>query len=145
MSNLAFNKCKNKNDLRDVYRYDADAFAETSDFEWSIASLEKEQAEGWDIYSVSVDSEIIAACFLKNDGKTLHTKNTSVKISYQGQGVSHLIKEFYEKCAREQKAKEIINYCAVDNFRNIALNESHGYSKLPGDKNSEIVLWKKKI
>jgi RimJ/RimL family protein N-acetyltransferase len=145
MAQAKFKLCKNDSDLKEVYRYDADAFAETSDFEWTIASLKKTQEQGWDIFSVSLDQEIIAACFTKITGKSLHSKNTAIKLSFQGMGISHQIKEFFEDYAKKNKLTSIINYCAVDNFRNIALNESHGYIKLPAEKNSEVIQWKKKV
>ena len=45
------------------------------------------------------------------------------------------------------KAKEIINFCGIDNFRMYSLNESHGYQKTGrklGD-NGQVVEWKKLV
>ena len=52
--------------------------------------------------------------------------------------------EFYEEIALEKKIKKIINLCPVDNFRTIALNESHGYSRTGlTHQDGEIVEWEK--
>ncbi len=144
---LVFKKCETEDDLKDVYDYDADVFAEAGDFEWSLKNLKQEQTEGWDIYSVTfkAEKEIIAALFMKKDGKALLTKNTAVKMSHKGLGVSHKIKEFFEQKAREDKFSNIVHFCAVDNFRNIGLNESYGYDKVDTRKNGEVLQWEKKL
>ncbi len=139
--------CNTEEHLKRVYDYDADVFAEAGDFEWSLKNLKKEQKDGWDIYSVTMktEKEIIAALFLKKEDDKLLTKNTSVKMSHKGMGVSHKIKEFFENRAREQKYSAIVHFCAVDNFRNIGLNESYGYDKVDTRKNGEVLQWEKKI
>ena len=75
------------------------------------------------------------------------TKNTSLKMNYQGSGYSHKIKEFFEKVARERKLKKIVHYCGIDNFRMYSLNESHGYKKTPHKlgTNGRVVEWIKPI
>ncbi|MCB9092051.1 MAG: hypothetical protein H6620_05775 [Halobacteriovoraceae bacterium] len=146
-TNITFNKCGSESDLKKLYDYDVDVFAEAGDFEWSLKNLRKEKNDGWDIYSVSLsnDNEIIAALFVKKDGADLLTKNTSVKISHQGKGISHRIKEFFENKAIENHSKNIIHFCAVDNFRNIALNESHGYVRDSVVNKGEVIKWRKKM
>ncbi len=145
--NLIFKKCESEDDLKSVYNYDADVFAEAGDFEWSLKNLKQEQSEGWDIYSVTFKSEkeIVAALFMKKEGSSLLTKNTSVKMSHKGLGVSHKIKEFFETFAKKEKYSSIVHFCAVDNFRNIGLNESYGYLKVDVRKNGEVLQWEKKL
>lgn len=142
---LRFVKCHTEEELKRLYNYDVDVFAEAGDFEWSLQNLKKEKKQGWEIYAVEVDHEFIAAIFLRQENGILYTKNTSLKLMYQGQGLSHRIKDFYEHLARGQKAHTIIHYCAVDNFRAIALNESHGYHKTGVHKNGEVLEWQKKL
>ncbi len=144
---LEFSMCETEADLKKVYDYDADVFAESGDFVWSLQNLKKEQKSGWRIYSVTSeeDKEIISALFIKDDGDKLLTKNTSLKMSHQGKGISHKIKEFFENEAKKEKKAEIYHFCAVDNFRSIALNESHGYERLECVKNGEVIKWGKKL
>lgn len=111
-----------------------------------MEEIRNEVAEGWELYSVMVDGEIIAALFFKADKDTLYTKNTAIKVSYQGSGFSHKIKEYFEKVAREKGLKHIAHYCRIDNFRMYSLNESHGYRKTPkkmGD--GQVVEWMKDL
>jgi len=142
---LRFIKCHNEADLKRLYNYDVDVFAEAGDFEWSLENLKKEQKQGWEIYSVEMNGQTIAAVFLKFDGDNLLSKNTSLKMTYQGQGISHRIKDFYDHLAHSHQVKYITHFCAVDNFRAIALNESHGYEKVKCHKNGEVVEWKKTL
>lgn len=142
---INFIKCDSESDLKKIYSYDVDAFALAGDFEWSMQNLLNEQKQGWEIYSVVRGNEIISALFVKKEQNSLLTKNTPIKISYQGKGYSHLIKEFYESKAKSLKASRILNYCAVDNFRNIALNESHGYKKVAVLHNGEVLEFEKKV
>jgi predicted GNAT family acetyltransferase len=142
---LLFSRCKTEDDLRKVYNYEVDVFAEAGNFEWSWENLISEQKQGWEIYSLTLDQEILAAIFLRLDENALYTKNTSMKMSYQGHGYSHRIKEFYEQKAKEKAAKKIINFCAVDNFRTIALNESHGYQRIGVLNNGEVLKWEKTL
>jgi RimJ/RimL family protein N-acetyltransferase len=140
---LRFIKCSAESELKELYRYEVDVFAEAGDFEWSVENLKKEKKQGWEIYAVKIGQEIMAAAFLRFEDSILFTKNTSVKLAYQGQGYSHRIKEFYEHIARSHEVKKILHYCAVDNFRAIALNESHGYKKVQSLKGGEVWEWEK--
>lgn len=142
---LRFIKCNSDDELKKLYNYDVDVFAEAGDFDWSLENLKKERKQGWEIYSVENNNEIIAAVFLKFEKDQLSTKNTSIKMTYQGKGYSHRIKDFYEHLARTHQVKSIIHFCAVDNFRAIALNESHGYKRVKTHKNGEVVEWEKKL
>lgn len=142
---LRFIKCNGEVELKKLYNYDVDVFAEAGDFDWSLENLKKEKKLGWEIYSVEQSNEIIAAVFLRFDDNTLSTKNTSIKMTYQGQGFSHRIKDFYEHLAKTHKVSAIIHFCAVDNFRAIALNESHGYKRVKTLKNGEVIEWKKTL
>lgn len=108
--------------------------------------IRNEVSEGWELYSVMVDGEIIAALFFMTDKDTLYTKNTAIKVNYQGSGFSHKIKEYFEKVAREKGLKHIAHYCRIDNFRMYSLNESHGYRKTQkkmGD--GQVVEWMKDL
>ena len=148
IGSLTFESCINETDLKKVYNYDVDVFAEASDFVWSLKSLKSEQKKGWSIYSVTsseANNEIVAALFIKEGEKELMTKNTAIKMAHQGKGVSHQIKQFFEKQAKTSKMKNIVHFCAVDNFRTIALNESHGYKKVDVLKNGEIIKWQKPV
>lgn len=142
---LRFIKCNSEEELKKLYNYDVDVFAEAGDFDWSLENLKKEKKLGWEIYSVEQSNEIIAAVFLRFEDDSLATKNTSIKMTFQGQGFSHRIKDFYEHLARAHKVSAIVHYCAVDNFRAIALNESHGYKKVKTLKNGEVIEWEKTL
>ena len=95
----------------------------------SYVVIKKEVKDGWHLYSVILNGEIISAAFCKLEGEVLHSKNTSIKIQHQGSGFSHRIMEFFESRAKELKSSSIVHYCSIDNFRQYALNESHGYVK----------------
>ena len=110
-------------------KFDMQAFTDTQDFSWSLDNIKKEVRTGWKLFSVMTDDEIVAAVLMKKDGDTLFTKNTPIKMAFQGNGFSHQIKEFYEVEAKKQQIARVVNYCPVDNFRMIALNESHGYKR----------------
>ena len=56
-------------------------------------------------------------------------KCITIKMAFQGNGFSHQIKNFYEEEAKKQHLARLINYCPMDNFRMVALNESHGYKR----------------
>ena len=142
---LRFIKCNTEDDLKKLYNYDVDVFAEAGDFDWSLNNLKKEKKQGWEIYSVELSDETIAAVFLRFDKDLLATKNTSIKMTFQGQGFSHRIKDFYEHLARSHNMSSILHYCAIDNFRAIALNESHGYVRLRTLKSGEVIEWEKKL
>ena len=94
-----------------------------------------------------LEGEIVAAVFYKIEDDALLTKNTAIKITYQGSGFSHTIKEFFEKVAREKGLKRIFHYCRIDNFRMYSLNESHQYKKTPKKLGPEglVVEWVKSL
>jgi predicted GNAT family acetyltransferase len=144
---LSFVSTKNLDDIEKLYNYDAEVFTDSPDFVWSLDNLKKELKEGWKIYSVMLDNEIVAAAFLKEEKDGLHTKNTPVKLIYQGNGFSHQIKDFFEDQAREMKIHNILHYCSSHNFRMISLNESHGYERLDTEfaENQYLTEWKKII
>ena len=144
---LKFHLAQTDADVKSVYEYNIDAFSESPDFNWNLDEIKKEIADGWDLYSANINNEVIAAVFLKKDHATLYSKTTSIKINFQGSGYSHLIKQFIEDSAKQMKAKEIINFCGIDNFRMYSLNESHGYTKT-GRKlgnNGQVVEWIKQV
>ena len=140
-----FEKADKLKDFRDIYGHNLDVFSETPDFQWSYEEIKREVNEGWDLYSVKVDDVIIAAVFLKVEKGRLLTKNTSLKMSYQGQGLSHQIKDFFEDIAKEQKITSIFHYCRIDDFRAYSLNEGHGYKKTNTDPKDQVIEWVKEI
>lgn len=142
---MRFVKCSKEKDLKELYLYNVDVFAEATDFVWSLENLKREREGGWDIYALFISGEIVAAAFLRFADNVMYTKNTSLKMNYQGKGFSHRIKDFFEHMAKSHQVKEIVHYCAVDNFRAIALNESHGYIRGRSLKNGEVVEWRKKM
>jgi len=144
---LKFQKAKSNKDIQNICDYNIDAFSDSPDFNWNMDEIQNEVAEGWELYSVMVDEEIIAALFFKTDKDTLYTKNTAVKVSYQGSGFSHKIKEYFEKVGRDKGLKHIIHYCRIDNFRMYSLNESHGYRKTPNKfgPDGQVVEWIKDL
>ena len=133
--------------IKDIYNFNVKAFADSQDFSWSEENIKKEMASGWSLHSVLVDKEIICALFMKEEGVALLTKNTPIKITHQGNGYSHKIKDFYEEYAQEQGLKKVINYCPADNFRMVALNESHGYDKTGSEivGNVNMIEWEKEL
>lgn len=146
-SELTFKLSQSKSDFENLFNYNVDVFTETPDLQWSVDSLEKESKNGWMVYSVQVGDEIIAAAFLKAEDDSLLTKNTPIKLLYQGNGYSHAIKEFFEKEALKLSLKNVINICPSDNFRMISLNETHGYIKTGNVLGQEktLVEWKKTL
>jgi N-acetylglutamate synthase-like GNAT family acetyltransferase len=128
---LTFKKAKTEKDIKSIHDYNIDAFSDSPDFKWTFEEIKKEVADGWELYSLISDTEVVAAVFFKVEGDSLLTKNTAIKIDHQGAGLSHSIKEFFEKTAREHKLKKIYHYCRIDNFRMYSLNESHQYKKTP--------------
>ena len=144
---LTFKKAKNEKDIKSIHDYNIDAFSDSPDFKWTFEEIKKEVAEGWELYSLISDAEVVAAVFFKLEGDSLLTKNTAIKIDHQGAGLSHSIKEFFEKVARENKLKRIYHYCRIDNFRMYSLNESHQYKKTPKKlgPNGLVVEWVKTI
>ena len=144
---LKFQKAKSNKDIQNICDYNIDAFSDSPDFNWNLDEIQNEVAEGWELYSVMVDDEIIAAVFFKTDKTTLYTKNTAIKVSYQGSGFSHKVKEYFEKVARDKGLTHIAHYCRIDNFRMYSLNESHGYRKTPNKfgPDGQVVEWIKDL
>ncbi len=144
---LTFKKAKTEKDIKGIYEYNIDAFSDSPDFKWTFDEIKKEVADGWELYSLIHESEVVAAVFYKVEVDSLLTKNTAIKIDHQGAGLSHTIKEFFEKVAREKKLKKIYHYCRIDNFRMYSLNESHQYKKTPRKLGPEglVVEWVKAI
>lgn len=142
---LTFTHVTKEKDIQAVYDHNIDAFSDSPDFKWNLQEIKNEIKGGWDLYSVSVGKEIVAALFVSEVNKGLYTKNTGLKMHHQGSGFSHEIKEFYEKLAREKKLGRIVHYCRIDNFRMYSLNESHGYRKTekPVDEEGLVVEWTK--
>ena len=126
---LVFKEAKKEEEIVNLSKFDIQAFTEVQDFSWTLDNIKKEVKTGWKLYSVTTDNEIVAAVLLKKEGETLFTKNTPIKMAFQGNGFSHQIKNFYEQEAKKSNVRKLVNYCPVDNFRMIALNESHGYKR----------------
>jgi hypothetical protein len=142
---LHFKEAKKEEEIVNLSKFDIQAFTDTQDFSWSVDNLKKEVKTGWKLYAVMTEEEIVAAVLLKKDGDTLFSKNTPIKMAFQGNGFSHMIKNFYEDEAKKAQANKVINYCPVDNFRMIALNESHGYKRTGNSfgLNQNIIEWVK--
>ena len=140
---LQFVKASKEADIREVCDYNIDAFSDSPDFKWNLEEILKEIKDGWELFSVNQDGEIIAAVFIKEDGGSLLSKNTSVKMEFQGSGHSHEIKEYIEKEAKGRKLKKIVHYCRIDNFRMYSLNESHDYKKTKKKlgEDGQLVEW----
>jgi hypothetical protein len=126
---LMFKEIRSQGEIEELAKYDIQVFTDSQDFHWSFDNIKKEMKAGWKLYAVNFNHETVAAVFVKSDSDTLFTKNTPIKLAFQGNGFSHQIKDFYEREANRLQVKRVINYCPVDNFRMIALNESHGYQK----------------
>jgi hypothetical protein len=126
---LVFKEAKKEEEVVNLSKFDIQAFTDTQDFSWNLDNIKKEVKTGWKLYSVMSDEEIVAAVLMKKDADTLFTKNTPIKMAFQGNGFSHKIKNFYEDEAKRLNIHRVINYCPMDNFRMIALNESHGYKR----------------
>ena len=119
---LEFKKSETDQEIKDIFNFNAKAFADSQDFTWTEANIKNEIKDGWKLYSVKYDDDIAAALFLK-------------------------IKDFYEKVAKENNLNKIVNYCPFDNFRMISLNEGHDYKKT-GKKvgpQNEMLEWEKKL
>ena len=127
-------------------RLNIDAFTDPPGFQWSVKDIRNEIDQGWNLYAVELQGEIIASVFIKVDSDSLKTKNTSVKMNHKGSGFNHQIKDFFELKARSLKKKTIYHYCRIDNFRMYSLNESHGYKKTQRvQPNPHVVEWVKDI
>jgi len=147
MNKLKFVKAKSETDIKEIINYNIDAFSDTPDFKWTYDEVKKEVGEGWELYSMNLNNEVIAALFYKVENSKLLTKNTAIKVDYQGSGFSHKMKEFFEKVARENRLKSIVHYCRIDNFRMYSLNESHSYVKTPNRMGPQgtVVEWIKDL
>ncbi len=146
-SALKFKEAKKEEEIVNISKFDMQAFTDTQDFSWSLDNLKKEVKTGWKLMSVMVEDEIVAAVLIKKEGDTLLTKNTPIKMAFQGNGFSHEIKNFYENEAKKSQLQKVVNYCPVDNFRMIALNESHGYKRTGNafGVSNNIIEWVKVI
>lgn len=143
---LKFQRAKSEQDFQEIYDYNIDAFSDTPDFNWNMEEIKHEVADGWELYSVKINEEVVAALFYKVENGGLLTKNTAIKMNYQGAGISHQIKEFFEKLAKDKKLKKILHYCRIDNFRMYSLNESHGYKKTTKKLNDGLIVeWMKEL
>jgi predicted GNAT family acetyltransferase len=133
-------------DLRRIHEFNIKAFSD-EDLEWTYENLKSQLNDGWILYAANFEGSLVAAAFVKVDGDELLTKNTSISVDYQGNGFSHMIKDFFEDVARDEGVKKLINLCPFDNFRMISLNERHEYTKTGNKfgKNKEIIEWVKLI
>ncbi len=144
-AHLTFGSSRSITDLKAIYDYDIGIFADAPEVEWTPEGLAEEIKKGWKIYAVKLGDEIIAAAFTKKYRGELLTKSTPIKLMHQGNGFSHQIKEFFEKKAAKAQVKKVINYTPADNFRMIALNESHGYHRIENKSTKVILAWEKKM
>ncbi len=145
---LSFKESKTQKEIVDTYNFNMEVFTGSTDFGWNLDNIKSELKDGWKLYSaIEGAGEIVAAIFMKIDGPVLYTKNTPIRLDYQGNGYSHMIKEFYEEFATDKKTKKIVNICPVDSFRMISLNERHGYTKTGKTygENNFLEEWEKKI
>ena len=143
---LEFRQATAQSQFSEIYEHNLDAFTDTPDFSWNLEEITKEVKDGWQLYSAHAGEDVVAAIFLKLVKGDLLTKNTALKMSHQGSGFSHQIKEFIEEQAQKLKAKRILHYCRIDNFRLYSLNESHGYHKTANKlDNGQIVEWEKQV
>jgi RimJ/RimL family protein N-acetyltransferase len=144
---LEFKEAKKEEEILNLSKFDVQAFTDTQDFSWTLENIKKELKTGWKLYSVLTEDEIVAAVLVKRDGDSLQTRNTPIKMAFQGNGFSHQIKNFYEDEAKKLQISKVVNYCPVDNFRMIALNESHGYKRTGNafGTNQNIIEWIKEL
>lgn len=144
---LTLKKARNESDIQEIYDHNIDAFSDSPDFKWTLDEIKNEVADGWELYSLGLGKDIVAAVFYKIEGDSLLTKNTAIKADHQGVGLSHTIKEFFEKVARENNLSKIYHYCRIDNFRMYSLNESHSYKKTPNKIGADglVVEWVKQL
>jgi hypothetical protein len=134
-------------EIEQIYNFNVKAFADSQDFLWTPENIKSEIEAGWNLYSVRIDDDIICALFIKEEDKALYTKNTPIKLNYQGNGFSHIIKEFYEEYAVDNNLEKLVNYCPDDNFRMISLNEGHDYTKTGRtvDGKEHMLEWEKSL
>ena len=145
---LVFERADKSKDFKDIYGHNLDIFSESPDFKWTYDDIKREvEEEGWELYSVKIEQDIIAALFFKVDESRLLTKNTALKMNFQGSGYSHRIKEFFESVARRHRIDSIVHYCRIDDFRAYSLNESHGYRRMEDSSRigDRVVAWIKRL
>ncbi len=144
---ISFKEASTDKEVEDIFYHNISAFFDSEEFDWTVPWLKSQKKSGWRIFGVHSEKEIIAAFFYKKEGDSVITKQTPVKINHQGHGVSHRIKDKIEELASEDGVESIYNYCAIDNFRMVALNESHGYKKTGNNAEGKKTLaeWKKKL
>ena len=148
LDTLIFTPVHTKKELESLINFDLEAFSALPDLEWTVKGLQKEIEDEWQILAISVQEEIVAVVLVKEKKGAWLTKTTSIKLAYQGNGFSHVIKEQLEILAIEQGLSEIRHYCPSDNFRLIALNERHGYKKkstFKGKNGGDVEEWAKKL
>lgn len=143
---LNFYPATSDGQIKDVYDYNIDAFTDPPGFSWTMSEIKKQIKDGWDLYAVELNKEVIAAVFLKVDSEGLKTKNTSLKMHLKGSGYNHQIKDFFEFKARDLNVDKIFHYCRIDNFRMYSLNESHGYKRTQRPQGDpHLVEWVKEL
>ncbi len=144
---LSFVPIKTNKEIENVYNFEVNAFADDHGVTWSEESIKEELEQGWDLYSANLGEEIVAAVFVKRAGDTLFTKNTPIKLIFQGNGFSHQIKDYYEKTAHGLGLNRVVHYCPSENFRMISLNEGHDYKQTGNKlgKDNHIIEWEKII
>ena len=148
---LVFERADKTEDFENIYGHNLDIFSESPDFEWTYDDIRREvEEDGWELYSVRCKEDIIAALFFKVDKSQLLTKNTALKMNFQGSGYSHRIKEFFESVAHKHRIGSIVHYCRIDDFRAYSLNESHGYRRMGVDGGQleggkQVVAWIKHL
>jgi hypothetical protein len=144
---VTFEKASTEEDVERVFNYNIGAFVDAPDFDWGLPQLKEQLKDQWELYGVFQEKEIIAAVLTKVVAEGLLTKNTGIKITHQGVGISHQIKDFFELKARDLGLNVIYHYCLIDDFRMYSLNEKHGYKKTGKSlgKNGEVVEWEKNL
>lgn len=148
MAKISFQRCSDLSEIKKIYQFDVEAFAAIDDQNWKLENLEVDFKSGWEFYSAKLGDEVVAALFVKKKGGGFYTRHTGVKLDHQGKGISHEIKNYIEELAVSEKSSNIFNFCHPENFRNISLNETHGYapsSKSPVLPSGSYSVWKKKI
>ena len=63
-TSLEFHPITKEKDIQAVYDHNIDAFSDSPDFKWNLQEIKNEIKGGWELYSVSHDSEIVAALFV---------------------------------------------------------------------------------
>ncbi|MBP9674706.1 MAG: hypothetical protein KBD63_06380 [Bacteriovoracaceae bacterium] len=145
-SQLQFKQATKSKEIENAFNFNAEVFSQSPEFEWSLSNIKKKMKEGWELYSISSDAHIIAAALAKIDQEGLYTLTTPIKLDFQGHGYSHQIKDFFEKMAKEKHLSKVFNYCHMENFRLISLNETHGYIKTGRtSENTEVFEWSKDV